>query len=190
MWVDGSKSGPSGTDSGGGFIKVDVGDAATGCERRRACSSMVCNAYFIHEIFSQQTPAKPFSRPRDDARTEKFLDYFYKLCVHSLLKPIFDIPDHKHHPLGESDLPSIENKSYNHNHGFQIQILSYHGRRRTFIYLYATCYPLSLCNILFEAIFSCSPPVYLLMSPPSYLVKTNISVSVSLLPIISVMRKL
>lgn len=50
-----------------------------------------------------QTPAKPFSRPRDDARTEKFLDYFYKLCVHSLLKPIFDISDHKHHPL-DSDL--------------------------------------------------------------------------------------
>ena len=49
----------------------------------------------------QQTPAKPFSRPKDDARTEKFLDYFYKLCVQSLLKPIFDIPDHKHHPLGK-----------------------------------------------------------------------------------------
>ncbi|KAH9966008.1 component of IIS longevity pathway SMK-1-domain-containing protein [Russula dissimulans] len=48
---------------------------------------------------NEQTPAKPFSRARDDSRAEKFLDYFYKLCVHSLLKPIFDIPDHKHHPL-------------------------------------------------------------------------------------------
>ncbi|KAI0268330.1 component of IIS longevity pathway SMK-1-domain-containing protein [Gloeopeniophorella convolvens] len=44
------------------------------------------------------TPAKMFSRPRDDARTEKFLDYFYKLCIHPLLKPIFDIPEHRQHP--------------------------------------------------------------------------------------------
>jgi protein phosphatase-4 regulatory subunit 3 len=55
------------------------------------------------EMNEVQTPAKPFSRPKDDARTEKFLDYFYKISVHSLLKPIFDIPDHKHHPL-DSDL--------------------------------------------------------------------------------------
>ncbi|KAH9999811.1 component of IIS longevity pathway SMK-1-domain-containing protein [Russula vinacea] len=56
------------------------------------------------EMNEVQTPAKPFSRPKDDARTEKFLDYFYKISVHSLLKPIFDIPDHKHHPLGKKPL--------------------------------------------------------------------------------------
>ncbi|KAN0131375.1 DUF625 domain containing protein [Lactarius tabidus] len=50
------------------------------------------------EVNEVQTPAKPFSRTRDDARTEKFLDYFYKLCIHSLLKPIFDVPNHKQHP--------------------------------------------------------------------------------------------
>ncbi|KAI9448098.1 component of IIS longevity pathway SMK-1-domain-containing protein [Lactarius indigo] len=50
------------------------------------------------EVNDVQTPAKPFSRTRDDARMEKFLDYFYKLCIHSLLKPIFDVPNHKQHP--------------------------------------------------------------------------------------------
>src|SRR5216683_6174615 len=105
MWLDGTKSRSRGTNSGGGFIKVDVGDAATGNERRRACLS-VCNVQFIDDIW-QQTPAKPFSRVRDDARTERFLDYFYKHCVHLLLTPIFDIPDHKHHPLGKNSLTSI-----------------------------------------------------------------------------------
>ncbi|KAI0050231.1 DUF625-domain-containing protein [Auriscalpium vulgare] len=38
-------------------------------------------------------PTKLFSRPKDDARIEKFLDFFYKLCIHSLLKPIFEIPE-------------------------------------------------------------------------------------------------
>lgn len=50
------------------------------------------------EVNDVQTPAKPFSRTRDDARMEKFLDYFYKLCIHSLLKPIFDVPNPKQHP--------------------------------------------------------------------------------------------
>ncbi|KAI0309050.1 component of IIS longevity pathway SMK-1-domain-containing protein, partial [Amylostereum chailletii] len=40
-------------------------------------------------------PSKLFSRARDDAKVEKFLDYFYKLCISTLLKPIFDIPDRK-----------------------------------------------------------------------------------------------
>src|SRR5882762_10922824 len=43
----------------------------------------------------QQAPAKLFSRPRDDGRIEKFLDFFYKLCIRPLLKPMFDIPEHK-----------------------------------------------------------------------------------------------
>ncbi|KAH9006884.1 component of IIS longevity pathway SMK-1-domain-containing protein [Lactarius hatsudake] len=50
------------------------------------------------EVNDVQTPAKPFSRTRDDARMEKFLDYFYKLCIHSLLKPIFDVPNPRQHP--------------------------------------------------------------------------------------------
>ncbi|KAI0035668.1 component of IIS longevity pathway SMK-1-domain-containing protein [Vararia minispora EC-137] len=40
-------------------------------------------------------PTKLFSRPKDDAKIEKFLDFFYKLCVHSLVKPIIDVPVYK-----------------------------------------------------------------------------------------------
>src|SRR5216683_7511831 len=98
------------------------------------------------------------------------------------------------HPSLTSRTTNITHLVRTHSHQFdignkhwlQILTLSYHGRRRTFIYLYATCYPLSLCNILSEAIFTCSLPVYPLMSPPSYLAKTNISVSVSRRPIESI----
>ncbi|KAA1473470.1 DUF625-domain-containing protein [Dentipellis sp. KUC8613] len=41
---------------------------------------------------SLQAPTKLFSRPKDDSKTEKFLDYFYKLCIHPLTKPIVDLP--------------------------------------------------------------------------------------------------
>ncbi|KAI9507010.1 DUF625-domain-containing protein [Russula earlei] len=38
-----------------------------------------------------QTPAKPFSRARDDARTERFLDDFYKLCKTNLYLSLCDL---------------------------------------------------------------------------------------------------
>ncbi|THH13287.1 hypothetical protein EW146_g6920, partial [Bondarzewia mesenterica] len=40
-------------------------------------------------------PAKLFARPKDDGKIEKFLELFYKQCIGPLMKPIFDLPDHK-----------------------------------------------------------------------------------------------
>lgn len=39
-------------------------------------------------------PTKLFSRPRDDPKTEKFLDYFYKSCIRPLVEPVMQIPAH------------------------------------------------------------------------------------------------
>ncbi|TFY82924.1 hypothetical protein EWM64_g1093 [Hericium alpestre] len=39
-----------------------------------------------------QAPTKLFSRPKDDDKLEKFLDFFYKLCIHSLTKPLSELP--------------------------------------------------------------------------------------------------
>lgn len=49
-------------------------------------------------------PTKLFSRLKDDAKIEQFLENFYKTpTIDILLKPIFDIPDPKH-CTGESDI--------------------------------------------------------------------------------------
>ena len=38
---------------------------------------------------------KMLSHSKDDLKTEHFLEGFYKLCIHPLLKPVFDVPDRK-----------------------------------------------------------------------------------------------
>lgn len=68
-------------------------------------------------------PTKLFSRMRDEAKTEKFLDYFYKSCIRPLIEPVMQIPAH------------------NQAAGAAAEFVAGLGRERTNLYL-------SLCDLL------------------------------------------
>lgn len=92
-------------------------------------------------------PTKLFSRLKDEAKIEKFLDNFYQTSIDTLLKPILDIPEPNHCTGNSNVLFSLRQRLTSDLLVVQNPISSSPGNARTFIYLYATCYPLSLCNI-------------------------------------------
>ncbi|KZV75083.1 DUF625-domain-containing protein [Peniophora sp. CONT] len=68
-------------------------------------------------------PTKLFSRMRDEVKTEKFLDYFYKSCIRPLVEPIMQIPAHSQAA------------------GAAVEFVAGLGREKTNLYL-------SLCDLL------------------------------------------
>jgi len=57
-------------------------------------------------LWPDQIPAKLFSRPKDDVKIEKFLEFFYKQCIHALVRPILSLPVFKE-PDGTSSCSEI-----------------------------------------------------------------------------------